>query len=69
MGWIDTKKAGEIADLNPRYIAALCKEGVIKGQQWGRSWMVDEDSVRDYASAKHKPGPKGPIKPKGEASA
>jgi len=42
---ISTKHASEISGYHPDYIGRLCRSGKINSTQFGRSWLVDRDSL------------------------
>ena len=56
--WITTDDAARIAGVTAHQIRHLLKQGTILGQKFGRSWMVDSQSVEAYAKRDRKPGPK-----------
>lgn len=59
---ITTKEAAGLTDYDPTHIRWLIREGRVEGKKFGRDWMVDKESLLDYAermkklgSAKHDP--------------
>jgi hypothetical protein len=52
--WITTEEAAEIMGVSIRNVQHLCHENKDKEepdlicQQWGRSWMVNAESARNY---------------------
>ena len=47
--WITTKEAAELTGYFVTHVRHLIRKGHIKGQKFGRDWMVDRDSVLAYA--------------------
>jgi excisionase family DNA binding protein len=56
--WITADEAAQIVGVTPHQIRHLLREGVIRGQKFNRSWMVDRASAEAYAATERKPGPK-----------
>lgn len=56
--WITTKEAAEIIGVSIKQVSYLLIKGRIKGKKFGRFWMVDKQSVDEYAASERKPGPK-----------
>ncbi|KAA3657201.1 MAG: DNA-binding protein [Chloroflexi bacterium] len=56
--WITTDKAAKIVGVTTHQIRHLLRNGLIKGQKFARSWMVDRQSAEEYAKQDRKPGPK-----------
>lgn len=56
--WITTDDAAGIVGVTAHQIRHLLKQGTILGHKFGRSWMVDRQSVESYAKRDRKPGPK-----------
>jgi excisionase family DNA binding protein len=67
---ITIQEAAQRTGYSTNHLSRLLGEGKIEGRRIGkRLWLVSVDSLQGYADAKHKPGPKGPIKKKeGSAS-
>ncbi len=61
---LTTSEAARRAGLNVRYITSLIRAGKIKGDRFGRAWMVDAQSLQAFANSQRNPGPKGPIGPR-----
>ncbi|MEK9160540.1 MAG: hypothetical protein AAB440_00690, partial [Patescibacteria group bacterium] len=51
---ISTKLASEISGYHPDYIARLCRSGKISSVQFGRSWLVDRDSLNEFCKHQEK---------------
>lgn len=51
-----TKEAAERLGVSVRRVNALVNAGVLSAEKFGHSWMVDEASVEEYASAPRKAG-------------
>jgi len=49
---ISTADAAIILDVTQRTVVNLLKRGELKGQQLGREWAVDRQSVLDYKAKK-----------------
>lgn len=47
---ITTAEAAEILGVIPRRIVQLVEKNLIKGEKFGKVWMIDEQSVRDRAA-------------------
>ena len=47
--WITTDEAAEIIGVSTHQIRNLLRTGVIKGQKFARSWMVERQSAEEYA--------------------
>ena len=43
-----TKEAAEMLGLDFTSISRLLRKGILKGQKFGRDWMVYRDSVEAY---------------------
>jgi excisionase family DNA binding protein len=56
--WITTREAAEIVGVSIKQISYLLINGRIKGKKFGRFWMVDKRSAKEYAALERKPGPK-----------
>lgn len=53
---LTTKQAADELGVSPRRITSLIESGALTAQKFGRSWMVDEASVRQRAQTEHRPG-------------
>lgn len=62
MAELTTKEAAQRANLSPWRIVQLVNAGTIKARRFGHAWMIDEESLEEYRSKPHKPGPTGPRK-------
>lgn len=56
--WITTQEAAQILGVTPHHITYLLRTGKLKGKKFVRDWMVDRNSVEEYAASNRKPGPK-----------
>jgi excisionase family DNA binding protein len=56
--WITTKEAAEISEYHVKYVRRLIREGRVKGQLWGRSWMVSRSSLLAHIAKAKKLGAK-----------
>lgn len=43
-----TREAAEILGVAPESVARLAKRGILKGERFGRAWMVYRSSVEEY---------------------
>lgn len=60
---ITIPEAAQRTGYSTNHLSRLLGEGKIQGRRIGkRLWLVSVDSLQSYTDAKHKPGPKGPIK-------
>jgi len=55
---ISTVAAAAKYHLTPSYIARLAREQIIRARKFGRDWIIDESSLREYLAQPRKPGPK-----------
>ncbi len=60
MAEITLKQAADDTGLSRAYIGRLASLGIIKGRKIGPMWVVDSESLREYTSQYHKPGPRKP---------
>ena len=47
---IPTKVASEISGYHADYLARLCREKKIIGEQFGRSWLIDKNSLESFVT-------------------
>lgn len=45
---ISTKTASKILNLSEQHIRTLCRDGQLQAKRCGRSWVIEEDSIRQY---------------------
>jgi hypothetical protein len=55
---ISTVAAAAKYHLTPSYIARLARGHVIHARKFGRDWIIDEASLKEYLAQPRKPGPK-----------
>ncbi len=55
---ISTVAAAEKYQLTPSYVARLARTQVIRARKFGRDWIIDEETLRNYTAQPRKPGPK-----------
>lgn len=48
--WLTTEQAGEMLEYDQSQVRRLIKSGKIKGQKFGRDWMVDKSSLLEFKS-------------------
>jgi excisionase family DNA binding protein len=60
--WITTKEAAELTGYDPAHIRLLVRQEKIVGRKFGKAWMVNRESAKEYVekmkelgSAKHDP--------------
>ena len=58
---ITSSEAAKILGTSPSYVARLCRKRILKAKQFGKSWLIDPESVMSYKNNPRKPGP-----PKGQ---
>ena len=46
--WITTEEAVSLSGYNMLHLRRLIREGKVQGQKFGRTWMVDKNSLLDY---------------------
>lgn len=60
--WITTTEASRISGYSLYHLRELIQSERIRGQKFGRTWQVDESSLRSYMAVAArrglKPGPK-----------
>ena len=49
---ITTSQAAEILEITIRAVQGLLNRGSIRGEKFGRDWIVDKDSVYEYKRRK-----------------
>ncbi len=59
---IPTLQAVKRSGLSKTYLTQLLRKEELEGFQLGREWLIYADSLEQYLSMHHKPGPKGPRK-------
>jgi len=55
--WITTQEAAELTGYEPAHIRYLAKRASIKGRKFGRAWMINRESVKEYADRMKQLGP------------
>lgn len=53
---LTTQDAAKLLGVSDRRVTALIESGDLQAQKFGRSWAIDESSVRERASREHKAG-------------
>ena len=61
--WISTTEAAEISGYHINHVRRLIKSGEVKGQKWGRDWMVSRSSLLAHIRKAGKLGAKRGPKP------
>ena len=56
--WITTTEAAKISGYHIEHVRRLLREGQINARKWGKEWMVDKNSLREYLEKEKKTGPK-----------
>ena len=54
--------AAEILDITPYSVWRLLREGKLKGEKFGTSWMVDKASVSEYKERNKDKAPQDPTR-------
>ena len=60
MPLLSVREAASKYPLSVRQIARLAQHRVIDAHRFGKTWAIDEDSLRSYLATERKPGPKRP---------
>jgi len=55
---ISTVGAAEKYNMTPSYVARLARTRTIRARKFGRDWIIDEETLRNYLAQPRKPGPK-----------
>ena len=55
---IDADNAAIMSGLTKVYIRKLCQRGTLRAKKFGNVWVIDRNSLTEYLSIEHKPGPK-----------
>jgi excisionase family DNA binding protein len=53
---LTTAEAAQRLGVTPGRICQLARAGKLEGERRGRDWLVDEDSVVEYAATRKPPG-------------
>ena len=56
--WITSREAAERIGVSLNQVRHLARQGTIKAQKFGHSWMLFRESVDAYAAEERHPGPK-----------
>ncbi len=48
MSTLSIKAVAEILDVSEQRVRTLCRDGVLRSEKFGRSWMIDANSLADY---------------------
>ena len=56
--WITTEEAVSLSGYNLPHLRRLIREDKIQGQKFGRTWMVNKDSLIDYLEKAKQSGDK-----------
>jgi uncharacterized protein (DUF433 family) len=58
--YVTSREAAEILgiDHESRWVARLCRSGQLDCRKVGRDWLVNRQSVEDYAQRDRRPGPR-----------
>lgn len=57
-GYITTAEAAQLTGYTDDYIRRLIRNEQVKGQRWGRTWMVSRASLLTYKRKSEKLGAK-----------
>jgi excisionase family DNA binding protein len=64
--YITTPQAEARTGYSKTYLTRLLRNGTLEGFRLGRDWLIFTDSLEQFLSVPHKPGPKGPRKKSAE---
>jgi excisionase family DNA binding protein len=60
--YVTTKRAAELSGYDATHVTWLVREGRVEGRKLGRDWLIDRESLEEYAdqmkrlgSARHDP--------------
>jgi len=57
-GYMTTREASNAYGLSDAHIRRLLEYGKVKGDKFGRDWLVRPSAMERYMANKPKPGPK-----------
>lgn len=55
-GYITTDAAASLLKVTVRRVQAMLNSGVLKGEKFGRAWLVNEASAKRVAATERKAG-------------
>ena len=55
--YITTEESSRLTGYDPQHIRRLLRSGKVKGQKFGRTWMIDKQSLLAYLQGEGR-GPK-----------
>jgi excisionase family DNA binding protein len=55
--WLTTKEAAELSGYDASYVRLLVRRGKVEGRKFGKAWMVNRQSVCEYAEKMKDLGP------------
>ena len=58
MALLSIAEGAERYPLSSVHIRNLVAAGTIRGVKFGKTWTVDDESLREYLAVEHKRGPK-----------
>lgn len=58
MALLSIAEATERYPLSAVHIRNLVAAGTLRGVKFGKTWTVDDESLREYLAVEHKRGPK-----------
>jgi len=56
--WLSVSQAAKQWEKSAVYIRKMVRNGRIKGQKVGNTWVVDEDSIKEFMASERKVGRK-----------
>jgi excisionase family DNA binding protein len=55
--WISVKEAAEYTGYTESHIRHLLRDGLVKGQRFGRDWFTTQKALDEYLATNPRPGP------------
>ena len=56
--WISVKEAAEYTGYAPAHVRYLLRNGLVKGQRFGRDWFTTQKALDEYLATNPRPGSK-----------
>ncbi len=55
--WISVKEAADHTGYTPAHVRYLLRNGLVKGQRFGRDWFTTKKALAEYLATNPRPGP------------
>jgi excisionase family DNA binding protein len=55
--WISVKAAAEYTGYTASHVRYLLRNGLVKGQRFGRDWFTTKKALDEYLATNPRPGP------------